>query len=190
MTPLGLALALLDGDAFAGSPAVDQADLITRSAGVLGFYREARADPRCDSFFSHSSAEELAAIDQVLATKQAASGPPGQIAFRTATGNISCYVSSISGVSQARCDIQQADWAPPPKPSSCQYDWGSALSVNPQGANFSCVSDSAYNDNVVPYGSVQTRGDVSCHVDQAGVTCTDVNTAHGFFLSRAVYRLF
>jgi hypothetical protein len=68
MAPLALALAVLDGDAFAGSPAVDQADLITRSAGALGFYREARVEPRCASFFSHYSAEELAAIDQVLAT--------------------------------------------------------------------------------------------------------------------------
>jgi hypothetical protein len=64
------------------------------------------------------------------------------------------------------------------------------LTVGPDGSGFGCVTDSAANGNVVEYGTTQVRGAFSCAVDQSGVTCTDLDTGHGFALSSERYRLF
>lgn len=119
-------------------------------------------------------------------------GPPGFSSFTTPSRNIACYVDSgdPQDGGEARCDIAQADWHPTPKPDSCHYAWGPALTVGPDRAGFGCVSDSANNDNVVPYGTRETRGDFTCEVEQAGVTCSDLATGHGFSVSRQSYRFF
>ena len=43
--------------------------------------------------------------------------------FRSPSGNISCYIVA-DGV---RCDIVRRDWEPPPKPASCEFDYGHGL---------------------------------------------------------------
>ncbi|MGZ8749063.1 MAG: hypothetical protein ACXWZ2_19220, partial [Mycobacterium sp.] len=35
--------------------------------------------------------------------------------FNSPSGTIGCYIDP----SKVRCDIQERDWAPPPKPASC-----------------------------------------------------------------------
>jgi hypothetical protein len=122
-------------------------------------------------------------------------GPSGLLGFATPSGNIACYVNSgtagdATDPGQARCDIAQAGWSAPARPASCQGDWGHALTVGPDGSGFACVSDSAANDNVVGYGSTQVRGAFSCDVEQTAVTCTDLDTGHGFAVSRERYQLF
>lgn len=118
-------------------------------------------------------------------------GPAGFAGFTTPSHNIGCYVDAGDGSGgEARCDIDHADWTPPPKPASCPLAWGPALVVTAEGAAFGCIGDSARNDDVVPYGTVVTRGAFTCAVEQTGVTCTDLATGHGFAVSRASYRLF
>lgn len=122
-------------------------------------------------------------------------GPSGLLGFTTPSGNIACYVNSgtpgdATDPGEARCDVAQDTWNAPPPPASCAGDWGHSVTVGPDGATLACVTDSAANDNVVDYGTTQVRGAFSCAVAQTGVTCTDLDTGHGFAVASAEYRLF
>lgn len=122
-------------------------------------------------------------------------GPSGLLGFTTPSGNIACYVTSgtpgdPTDPGEARCDVAEDTWNAPPPPASCAGDWGHSVTVGPGGATLACVTDSAANDNVVAYGTTQVRGAFSCSVAQTGVTCTDLDTGHGFAVASAQYRLF
>ena len=110
-------------------------------------------------------------------------------AFQTPTGNIGCVVAS--GI--ARCDIKQHTWTPPPKPASCNLDYGNGLTLDVQGpARVSCAGDTVLDPSarVLPYGQRTRQGSIVCDSEQAGVTCTNETNTHGFFLSSGSYRLF
>jgi uncharacterized protein DUF6636 len=108
--------------------------------------------------------------------------------FRTPTGNIGCGLVGGS----ARCDIRGRDWSPPPKPSSCELDWGQGIGVGEGGAaRFVCAGDTALDPSapVLAYGETSRVGAVSCTSQEAGITCRS-DTGHGFFLSRQRFELF
>ena len=44
--------------------------------------------------------------------------------------------------------------------------------------------------DVLDYGQSAQRGQFTCTSSQAGVTCKDAGTGHGFDLSRQAYRLY
>jgi len=113
-------------------------------------------------------------------------GPSVQ--FTMPSGNIGCTMQSDGGV--VRCDIRQRDWAPPAKPADCNLDFGQVLILG-RTAGFGCASDTALiGAPVLPYGSTSRQGKYECRSEEVGVTCTNLESGHGFLLSAAEYRLF
>jgi len=102
--------------------------------------------------------------------------------FRSPSGNISCYILA-DGV---RCDIVRRDWEPPPKPASCEFDYGHGLSVGRQGrGRFVCSSDSVLNNGrKLHYGASIARGRFRCTSLRSGMRCVNERNGHGFKLSR------
>ena len=47
--------------------------------------------------------------------------------FQSPSGNIACAM----GGGIVRCDILEHSWSPPPKPSSCDLDWGNGVAGRP-----------------------------------------------------------
>lgn len=112
---------------------------------------------------------------------------PG-VYFHTPSGNIGCTMHSGTGV--VRCDIRQRDWAPPVKPADCEYEFGRILILGAT-AGFGCASDTALGvGSVLPYGSTIREGQYECRSEEVGLTCTNLESGHGFVLSAAEYRLF
>lgn len=117
-------------------------------------------------------------------------GNHGPHYFETPSHNIGCYVSA----DDARCDIRERSWSPPPEPASCRrigLDYGQGIVVGPHRAEFVCAGDTSLGGPVVlPYRSSTQRGTLICVSRTAGVTCRNTANGHGFFLSRQRYRLF
>ena len=117
-------------------------------------------------------------------------GNHGPHYFETPSHNIGCYIDSQS----ARCDIRQHDWTPPPKPQYCikaGVDWGGGVSVAAHRASVVCAGDTTLGGpGLLGYGHSARRGPIYCISRTAGITCGNADTGHGFFLSRARYRLF
>jgi hypothetical protein len=113
--------------------------------------------------------------------------------FRTPSRNISCVAAQGAGLTPyLRCTIGELA-KPPPRPASCEFDWGHwlALGANGPGA-WACVSDAMVPDAgyvTLPYGSVWERGPFTCHSRAAGLRCAN-SDGHGFELSRERQRLF
>ena len=109
--------------------------------------------------------------------------------FRSPTNNIGCGVDAAT----TRCDIREHSWTPPPKPASCDLDWGNGAEVSGNGAGtFACAGDTVFDPAapVLAYGQRTRQGSTVCESAEAGVTCTNEASGHGFFLSRDRYRLF
>lgn len=107
--------------------------------------------------------------------------------FQTPTGNIGCLLLE----DMARCDIAERNWEPPPPPEPCQLAYGNAIRLNRGGAEFICAGDTARGGpKTLGYGSAAQRGPFLCQSEQAGLTCTNVFTGEGFFLSRQRYEIF
>lgn len=108
--------------------------------------------------------------------------------FDLPSHNIGCFVEAGS----ARCDIVEKEWDPPPKPPDCDLDWGHAIAVDGgQPAGFVCAGDTALGGPaILAYGDATRRDGVVCESEERGVTCTDNQSGHGFFISRGSYRLF
>jgi hypothetical protein len=111
--------------------------------------------------------------------------------FRSPSGNIGCII--VDG--GARCDISKRNWSPPPRPASCStvVDFGQGLAVNPSGrGRFVCAGDTTRDPQATPlaYGEDSTVGSVTCASRTEGITCTNTNTRHGFFIAVQGYRIF
>jgi len=126
-------------------------------------------------------------------TQRLSAIPPGNHGphyFETPSHNIGCYIDSKS----ARCDIRERSWSPPPKPQYCVkvgVDWGQGLAVGAHRASFVCAGDTVLGGpGLLGYRHSAQRGTTLCVSRVAGITCRNTETAHGFFLSRASYRLF
>ena len=115
-------------------------------------------------------------------------------AFYSPSGNVGCQISP-TGV---RCDIDQRDWSPPPRPADCTLDYGQGISLGTgEQAQFVCAGDTA---RVLPpfggageplaYGEAITAGPMRCESAESGMTCRDVGSGHGFLISREAYQLF
>jgi hypothetical protein len=105
--------------------------------------------------------------------------------FTTPSENISCAVTEEF----VRCDIFEHSFDPPPKPGSCEFDYGSSLSVGVDGpAEFACVSDAVTGSpeglTVLEYGTSTTVGPFRCESSESGVRCENTDTGSGYTLSR------
>lgn len=112
--------------------------------------------------------------------------------FQTPSGNIDCWIQDGRSV---RCEIQQRSWSPPPKPKSCELDWGSGFVLGATGrARFICAGDTvqAPPDDPYPtlaYGKSLKVGAITCSSATSSLTCRN-RQRHGFVLSRQRYRTF
>jgi hypothetical protein len=108
---------------------------------------------------------------------------PASAAFRqfiTPSRNIACGGDARF----LRCDILRHTWTAPPKPSSCEFDWGGAIGMTRRGrVKFQCVSDSMFNDHVLRYGRTWRNGRFRCTSRVTGLTCRNA-ARHGFRVSR------
>ncbi|MBV9486152.1 MAG: hypothetical protein JO246_08870 [Frankiaceae bacterium] len=110
-------------------------------------------------------------------------------AFQSPSKNIGCYMTKKS----ARCDIAKRDWSPPPKPSTCDVDYGQGLEVDRHHKGYLvCAGDTALNPSAhkLAYGHALRDGVIRCVSRTSGMTCKNVKTGHGFKLSKASYRRF
>jgi hypothetical protein len=123
-----------------------------------------------------------------LAVPAVSAGLGDPIDFTTPSRNIGCFGDATF----VRCDISQTRAKPPPKPRSCNFDWGNAFRLGQRGrARRICVSDSALGSrHVLDYGRTQRLGRrITCTSRRTGLTCRN-RDGHGFLLSRARVRLF
>ncbi len=93
---------------------------------------------------------------------------------------------------RARCDVLQKAWTPPPKPASCEFDWGSGLTLDAGKVHVNCVSDvvAMPDSAVLGYGTAIRLGTMVCASLTTGVRCQDLGTGHGFLLARERYSIF
>lgn len=135
-------------------------------------------------------------------------------AFATPDGTVVCAFSEGT----ARCDVSKRGYKAPPRPRSCDLDWGDSVYLD-RKAGFGCVGDT--NAGMADVGSDWTRwfssrngikapaaysggkrqaglrpgialrsGNLVCETTtKQAVTCTNVKTKRGFTLSRTSYKL-
>jgi hypothetical protein len=120
----------------------------------------------------------------VVLAAPASSAETAQYFFRTPSKNI--YCAWLSGPQTLRCDILSGVKPLPPKPASCDFDWGAGYEVKRTGrARILCVSDSVVTNSakVLRYGQTWSRGGFTCISRVTGLRCRN-SAGHGFFLSR------
>jgi hypothetical protein len=120
----------------------------------------------------------------VVAVGPARAEPAAQYFFRTPSKNI--YCAWLSGPQTLRCDILSGVRPLPPKPPSCDFDWGAGFQMKRTGrARILCVSDSVVTSSakVLRYGQTWSRGGFTCTSRVTGLRCRNLER-HGFFLSR------
>lgn len=123
----------------------------------------------------------------LLAAAIAPASATAIVGFHQPSGNIRCDILK-TGV---RCDIQQRSWQSPPKPNSCEFDWGQSIGLGRQGkAHFLCVSDATDPGAELAYGDSIARHRFRCKSLTSGVRCVNKRNGHGFKLSRQSYRFF
>src|SRR5215208_8236013 len=86
-----------------------------------------------------------------LITALAVAGPASAAtSFHSPSGNIRCVIDRTSFT---RCDVMNRDWSPPPKPASCEFDWGNSLGLGFRGrGRFLRVSDAVDSGRTLDYG--------------------------------------
>ncbi len=85
-----------------------------------------------------------------------------------------------------RCDIGGGLHPLPPRPKSCDLDWGYGYEMTPFGkAKTFCAGDTAHEPRapILPYGKSWKKGPFTCLSLRIGLRCTN-RSRHGFFLSR------
>jgi hypothetical protein len=120
-----------------------------------------------------------------LATAASASAFKG---FVSPSHNIGCVISSQS----ARCDIRDHSWQSPPKPASCELDYGGGVAVDKSGrAQFLCAGDTTLEAGpVLAYGVSVSAGRFRCTSKETGMRCVNTRNGHGFLLAKQTYKLF
>jgi hypothetical protein len=110
-------------------------------------------------------------------------------AFQTPSRNIGCtYVPAFAGSPRPslRCDIGGGLHPLPPRPKSCDLDWGYGYETAGTGlARPFCAGDTARDPRagVLAYDRSWRRRPFRCTSQRAGLRCTN-GSRHGFFLSR------
>jgi hypothetical protein len=138
----------------------------------------------------------------LAATFALAVGSPVASAFRSRianftspSGNIGCniIVGLPEGGNGARCDIKVHTFKIPKPHPACRLAFGDSLEVGTSGkAGPVCHGDTVFEpgERKLAYGKSETLGRFTCTSATSGMTCKNTKTRHGFFISRAKYRLF
>ncbi len=113
--------------------------------------------------------------------------------FETPSENIQCVVGEEPGASDLSCTIIERTGSPAlPRPSNCHSDWGHDFFMTNQGAvRMLCQPLSRNRDGFdrADYGVTGRFGGFVCHSSEKGLECKN-EVGHGFFLSRAVQKVF
>jgi hypothetical protein len=112
--------------------------------------------------------------------------------FYTPSRNIGCAYLKFEKFRELRCDMRATDDAPPPRPASCELEWGYSFGMTARGrARRLCVSDTPLSPEfpVLRYGHTRKLGAFTCRSKRSHLRCTN-RAGHGFALSRARQRLF
>lgn len=113
--------------------------------------------------------------------------------FETPSENIQCSVGQEVDFSDIQCTIIEKNGPPAlPRPSNCQSDWGHTFFMNNTGnVRMECAPLNRNRDGFdrAEYGVTGEFGGFVCHSSQKGLECRNQD-GHGFFLSRAVQRVF
>jgi hypothetical protein len=123
------------------------------------------------------------------AAAHAAGGAFALTEFRSPSGNIGCVVLDGS----ARCDVGTRSWTPPSPPASCDTHmvaFGQGVAVDATGpGHLVCAGDTARDPAapVLPYGASDNTGGFRCDSSTAGMSCVNLATGHGFFISADRY---
>ena len=114
----------------------------------------------------------------------------GTAFFQTPSKNIGCiYVAPFASTDKPslRCDIGGGLHPLPPRPKSCDLDWGYGYEmIGGSGrARTLCAGDTAKDPRapILPYGRTWKKGPFTCVSQRIGLRCTNL-VRHGFFLSR------
>ena len=85
-----------------------------------------------------------------------------------------------------RCDIRQHAWKAPPKPKTCDGDWGRGLEVALRGCgHWVCAGDTVFGGKkVLAYRESIQRGRFECTSRRNGMRCVNLRNDHGFKLGR------
>lgn len=131
---------------------------------------------------------KLVPLAVLFAALGAAASASAATSFHSPTGNIRCVIDRTSFT---RCDITNRDWSPPPKPKSCEFDWGNSLGLGFRGrGKFLCVSDAVDSGRKLDYGQSIQRGRFRCRSRMSGMRCVNLRNDHGFALSKQRFRRF
>jgi hypothetical protein len=121
----------------------------------------------------------------VISLMVASTASAALVQFRTPSGNIGCIGETARADNVVRCDIRSRSWSPPPKPTSCELDWGQGLSLGRLGrARYVCAGDTTLNVGPkLAYGATRRIGAITCVSRTTGLTCTNA-AKHGFLMNR------
>jgi hypothetical protein len=126
------------------------------------------------------------AITALLATSAHAS----LVGFQTESHRVGCYLSGQG----ARCDVKKPNWEAPPKPPSCELDWGQGVAVGRHGsADYVCAGDTALDSGhqVLFSGDKVKRGRFKCKAkSRSTIKCANTRNEHGFIVSRNSVEVF
>ncbi len=111
--------------------------------------------------------------------------------FTTPSGNTFCIIVNEWPKPSVRCDLKEATFTPPPRPSAdCHGVWGRSVTMTiGEDPAFHCISDWAGGENlfVLKYGDDTKVGPFQCSSRVDGITCVDTTTGRGFRLARQSY---
>lgn len=111
--------------------------------------------------------------------------------FTTPSGNIFCIIDNEWPRPYMRCDLNDATFTPPPRPTKdCYGTWGRSVTMTiGESPAFHCISDWAGGENlfVLRYGDDTKVGPFQCSSREGGLTCVDTTTSRGFRLARQSY---
>lgn len=126
----------------------------------------------------------------IIGGAPAATAQPDMHFFESPSGNIACLADSDS----VRCDIQDRDWSPPPRPLDCasQTGYGQGVVLEVHGKpKFVCGGDTTFGGDarVLQYGDRDATTAYTCVSEKSGIRCEN-HDDHGFAISRESYELF
>lgn len=113
--------------------------------------------------------------------------------FHSPSGNIGCFLIWYAAQRYVDCTVQQKDFADPPQPpGGCDAAWVPQFRLQRTATYGACRGDvdGMPTDRELAYGTAAVNGPIVCVSEQAGITCRNTTTHHGFALSRQSYQLF
>lgn len=111
---------------------------------------------------------------------------PRATRIRTPSGNIGCEYQYLEPIGM-RCDVNGGIKPLPPKPKSCEFDWGAGFGMYETGRATVVCTSGAINfppQTTLRYGRTWRPPGFACTSRSAGLTCRN-KSRHGFLLSRA-----